>query len=354
MQDMKNEQDIENNKKTKKSHWIYPDISEIEKNARENKNPYKVTVLVLIALGLLAQIFLLGLTSLLLELIIILPILYLICRNYRLGYYLMIVYYTLGKFISIFDIISTKGSIPSSVWSGIIFWLIMVASCISAIRLIAAKKRLGLTHKKNIAVDIIIAIFLPIFMIILFLFLNPNRLALEPHSAIQPIQKYEKIDLGWGQTSLPFSLNEDISKELQMKNAINNEANSPIIQNMKIYTGTYNGNDFYLGISNSSYKPSFSLDMDNGFIGTITGAGIEPQIAEQALKHANKTEENGIIKYSYTSEAKIKNIPAVFGIVTCKKENNIIVLWGFGINNSLNKAILTTAVNETICFPNAK
>lgn len=351
MQDMKNEQDIENNKKTKKSHWIYPDISEIEKNARENKNPYKITVLVLIALGLLAQIFLLGLTSLLLELIIILPISYLICHNYRLGYYLMIIYYTLGKFISISNIISTKGSVP---WSSVIFWLIMVASCISAIRLIAAQKRLGLTHKKNIVVDIIVVILLPVFMTILFLFLNPHGPSYGPHTNRQPILKFEKIDLGWLQTSLPFSLNEDVSTELKMKNAVNNAANSQVVQKVKIYTGTYNKNDFYLGISNSSYNSSFSLDIDNGFIGTITGAGIERQIAEEALKHAKKTEENGIKKYSYTSEAKIKDIPAVFGIVICKKGNNNIVLWGFGKNNSLNKDILNTAVTEIVCFPNAK
>lgn len=166
-----NEQKIENNQKSKNSHWIYPDITEIEKNARENKNPYKITVLVLIALGLIAQIFLLGLMSLLLELIVILPISYLICRNYRIGYYLMIIYYTLGKFISISETISTKGSIPSSVWSGVLFWLIMVTSCISAIRLITAKKRLGLLKKNSILLDIFISIFLLIIAILLPTFL---------------------------------------------------------------------------------------------------------------------------------------------------------------------------------------
>lgn len=200
---------------------------------------------------------------------------------------------------------------------------------------------------------IIVSIFASVCRL-LVLYLMTGELGQKPHIPTIQNLTYKDIDLGWVKTSLPFSLKENSQQALKMKEFINNAFNAQIVSDIKLYQGTYNSKEFSLGIGNNIYIPSFSLTQnsaENSFRDSITGAGIDSETAEEAVQKAQKSEENGIIKYAYVSEAKIQNTPSVFGILTCAKENNLLMLWGLGRNTPLNKDILTNAINKTECFP---
>ena len=200
---------------------------------------------------------------------------------------------------------------------------------------------------------IIVSIFASVCRL-LVLYLMTGELGQKPHIQTKQTLTYKDIDLGWAKTSLPFSLEENSQQAIKMKEAINNAFNAQIVNDIKLYQGTYNSKEFSLGIGRNVYIPSLSLTQnatENSFRDSITGAGLDAKTAEQAVQKAQKSEENGIIKYAYVSEAKIQNTPAVFGIVTCAKGNNLLILFGNGMNTPLNKDILTNAVNKTECFP---
>ena len=120
---------------------------------------------------------------------------------------------------------------------------------------------------------IIVSIFASVCRL-LVLYLMTGELGQKPHIQTKQTLTYKDIDLGWAKTSLPFSLEENSQQAIKMKEAINNAFNAQIVNDIKLYQGTYNSKEFSLGIGRNVYIPSLSLTQnatENSFRDSITG-----------------------------------------------------------------------------------
>ncbi len=188
---------------------------------------------------------------------------------------------------------------------------------------------------------------------VLVVYSMTGHLALSPRQAVNTNLTYTDVNLGWIKTSLPFSLQEDKQQALHIKETINTTQHAQAVQDIKMYTGTYNPQTFAFMLETIAYAPTITPDLLNGIAGIIAGAGFETD-AKRAMQQAQSQKENGSIKYLYQTRTKFKNTPAVFGTVLCAKGNTVAILFGNGNDTPQNRDIINHILSNTVCFPQEK
>lgn len=170
---------------------------------------------------------------------------------------------------------------------------------------------------------------------------------------------YKQVNYGWLKTSLPFTLKKDVQQASLAKNTMNAVYlalfRTQVITQLELYSNRqeHTAKKFRLDITYMATIPGIKHQAIDTLTSALTKEGFKQQ-ATQAAKKAQRTKENGAIKYSYQTEAKHKNKTTVLVAISCTKNNTDLILLGYGEDTPQNKKFIEHILAKTECFPGEK